>query len=216
MHVIRRSFRIGLKLGLLAGLVLALVKTMQSRRPAADLPAAPAPWTPLRPEPAAPPAPAAATEPEPEPPAVVVEPEPEPPAVVEPEPVVAIVPEQAAERWADAQPAWDEPKPVISEVAKRATKAAKVAKAAVAKKAAAPAKKAAKKAATKAAKKAVALTPWVDPTGGVCPTTHPVKAKLASRIFHLPGMLNYARVTPDRCYTTAEAAEADDLRPSKR
>ena len=27
-----------------------------------------------------------------------------------------------------------------------------------------------------------------------------MKAKLASKIFHLPGMLNYDRTKPDRCY----------------
>ena len=59
-------------------------------------------------------------------------------------------------------------------------------------------------------------TAWVEPTGGVCPTSHPVKAKLASKIFHLPGMANYERTNPDRCYLDAGAAEADGLRPSKR
>jgi len=57
---------------------------------------------------------------------------------------------------------------------------------------------------------------WVEPTGGACPTTHPVKAKLASKIFHLPGMANYERTKPDRCYVDAAGAEADGLRPAKR
>ena len=57
---------------------------------------------------------------------------------------------------------------------------------------------------------------WVEPTGGVCPTSHPVKAKLSSKIFHLPGMANYERTTPDRCYADASGAEADGLRPAKR
>ena len=57
---------------------------------------------------------------------------------------------------------------------------------------------------------------WVEPTGGVCPTSHPVKAKLASKIFHLPGMANYERTKPDRCYVDAAAAEADGLRAAKR
>ena len=57
---------------------------------------------------------------------------------------------------------------------------------------------------------------WVEPTGGVCPTSHPVKAKLASKIFHLPGMANYDRTNPDRCYVDAAAAEADGLRAAKR
>jgi hypothetical protein len=57
---------------------------------------------------------------------------------------------------------------------------------------------------------------WVPPADGVCPTTHPVKAKLASKIFHLPGMANYERTKPDRCYVDAARAEADGLRQAKR
>jgi hypothetical protein len=57
---------------------------------------------------------------------------------------------------------------------------------------------------------------WVEPTAGVCPATHPVKAKLASKIFHLPGMANYERTKPDRCYADAATAEADGLRQAKR
>lgn len=59
-------------------------------------------------------------------------------------------------------------------------------------------------------------TTWVEATGGVCPSTHPVKAKMSSKIFHLPGMTNYERTNPDRCYTDAASAEADGLRPAKR
>ena len=57
---------------------------------------------------------------------------------------------------------------------------------------------------------------WLDPVGGQCPSTHPVKAKLSSGIYHLPGMAAYARTHPDRCYVDAAAAEADGLRPAKR
>jgi ribonuclease E len=57
---------------------------------------------------------------------------------------------------------------------------------------------------------------WVDPSAGACPQTHPVKAKLASRLFHLPGMLAYDRTKPDRCYADADAAEADGFVRSKR
>jgi hypothetical protein len=57
---------------------------------------------------------------------------------------------------------------------------------------------------------------WVEPIDGSCPGTHPVKAKLASKIFHLPGMANYERTTPDRCYLDAAHAEADGLRAAKR
>ena len=57
---------------------------------------------------------------------------------------------------------------------------------------------------------------WLDPVGSECPPTHPVKAKMSSGIYHLPGMLAYARTHPDRCYVDAAAAEADGLRPAKR
>jgi hypothetical protein len=60
----------------------------------------------------------------------------------------------------------------------------------------------------------VTVAPWVD--GAVAPGTHPVKAKLKSGIYHLPGMLNYERTVPDRWYRDAAAAEADGLRPAKR
>jgi hypothetical protein len=57
---------------------------------------------------------------------------------------------------------------------------------------------------------------WVDPDGATCPPAHPVKAKLASGIYHLPGMTAYERTTPDRCYRDEEAAQADGLRKVKR
>ena len=58
--------------------------------------------------------------------------------------------------------------------------------------------------------------PWVGPEGTSCPATHPVKAKLSSRIYHLPGMASYDRTRPDRCYRDEAAAEADSLRRAKR
>lgn len=57
---------------------------------------------------------------------------------------------------------------------------------------------------------------WVEPDGASCPASHPVKAKLSSGIFHLPGMLAYERTVPDRCYVDEAAAEADGLRKAKR
>lgn len=60
------------------------------------------------------------------------------------------------------------------------------------------------------------LAPWVEPVEGACPETHPVKGKLTSSIFHVPGGFNYPRTKPDRCYLDAAAAEADGLRLSKR
>jgi hypothetical protein len=149
--VLRRSFRIGLTLGLLAGVAFALSKLLGGRASSQPEPrsvGAPSSWPPLQPEPA--PTIAATT---------------------------ALVPDPEAPKTAAAPP-----------------------KKAAAPKAAAP----------------TATTAWVEPSGDVCPTTHPVKAKLSSKIFHLPGMLNYDRTKPDRCYSDAPSAEADGLRPAKR
>jgi hypothetical protein len=56
---------------------------------------------------------------------------------------------------------------------------------------------------------------WVEPDDGACPTSHPVKAKMASGIFHVPGGGSYDRTNPDRCYADAASAEADGLRAAK-
>jgi hypothetical protein len=58
--------------------------------------------------------------------------------------------------------------------------------------------------------------PWLEADEGSCPVSHPVKAKLASGIFHVPGGQSYERTKADRCYVDAPAAEADGLRPAKR
>jgi hypothetical protein len=63
---------------------------------------------------------------------------------------------------------------------------------------------------------AQAAAAWLEPVGDACPSTHPVKGKLSSGIYHLPGMMAYDRTKPDRCYIDAAAAEADGLRPAKR
>ena len=57
---------------------------------------------------------------------------------------------------------------------------------------------------------------WVLPEGDACPGGHPVKAKVLSGIYHLPGSAHYGRTRPDRCYPDAASAEADGLRPPKR
>ncbi|HET7522544.1 MAG TPA: hypothetical protein VFJ79_00210 [Acidimicrobiales bacterium] len=58
---------------------------------------------------------------------------------------------------------------------------------------------------------------WVSPNGsGDAPSTHPVKAKLVSRLYRVPGMPMYNRTVPDRCYTTPEAAEADGFTRAAR
>jgi hypothetical protein len=59
-------------------------------------------------------------------------------------------------------------------------------------------------------------SPWIDAAQtGACPAHHPVKAKLTSGIFHVPGGSNYTRTVADRCYLSPEAAEDDGLRASK-
>jgi hypothetical protein len=63
---------------------------------------------------------------------------------------------------------------------------------------------------------AAAHVAWTEPNAdGTCPPGHPIKAKLASGIYHAPGGANYARTKPDRCYVDEAAAAADGLRPSK-
>ncbi|HEV2767659.1 MAG TPA: hypothetical protein VGV63_08145 [Acidimicrobiales bacterium] len=57
---------------------------------------------------------------------------------------------------------------------------------------------------------------WVQPDDGACPASHPVKAKLRSRVFHLPGMAHYDRTNADRCYRDGAAAEGDGFRQAKR
>ncbi len=57
---------------------------------------------------------------------------------------------------------------------------------------------------------------WVEPADGACPTSHPVKGKLNSGIYHPPDGRSYARTRADRCYRDAAAAEADGLRATKR
>jgi hypothetical protein len=55
----------------------------------------------------------------------------------------------------------------------------------------------------------------VDAVEGECPVSHPVKGKVTSGIYHLPGGFNYERTRADRCYVDAAAAESDGLRASK-
>ena len=56
---------------------------------------------------------------------------------------------------------------------------------------------------------------WTDPIDDECPPGFPVKVKLGSGIYHVEGMMNWERTHPDRCYVSAEAAEADGYRASK-
>jgi hypothetical protein len=59
------------------------------------------------------------------------------------------------------------------------------------------------------------LEPWIEPLDGACPLSHPVKAKLSSGIYHVPGGMNYERTRPDRCYVDGAGAEHDGLRAAK-
>jgi hypothetical protein len=63
--------------------------------------------------------------------------------------------------------------------------------------------------ASEAGAASAAAAPWVEADDGACPATHPVKAKLSSGIFHVPGGQNYERTHADRCYVDADAAKAD-------
>ncbi len=57
---------------------------------------------------------------------------------------------------------------------------------------------------------------WVAPeSDGSCPLSHPVKVKLRSGIYHVPGGLVYDRTNADRCYAAVEDAEADGYRASR-
>jgi hypothetical protein len=55
---------------------------------------------------------------------------------------------------------------------------------------------------------------WREPIEGDCPVGYPVKAS-RSGIYHLEGGRSYDRTTPERCYATAEDAEADGYRRAK-
>ncbi len=56
---------------------------------------------------------------------------------------------------------------------------------------------------------------WAEPVDGEVAPGYPVKGKVGSGIYHVPGGLSYDRTIPDRCYATPEDAEADGLRPAK-
>lgn len=201
--MIRRTFRAGVLLGLVAGAAGALKKAVDSRRspgPAGAGEPGSAAWPPM---------------PDAEPVTVPPAPAPEQSQVVPDAGPRAEVREgdAAEEHFADTDRQPDVPTPDwnpadIQEGPAPAGPARKKA----------PAAK--KKGAAKAAEPATTPTgagPWVEPEpDGTCPGSHPVKAKLSSKIFHVPGGFNYPRTKPDRCYIDAAAAEADGLRQSKR
>ena len=57
---------------------------------------------------------------------------------------------------------------------------------------------------------------WRDPDEDACPEGFPVKVKVRSGIFHVPGSPTYERTKPDRCYPDADTAIADGYRAPKR
>jgi hypothetical protein len=57
---------------------------------------------------------------------------------------------------------------------------------------------------------------WVEPQGTVCPTSHPVKAKLSTKVFRGPNSPGYDKSKPDRCYASEDAAVDDGFREAKR
>lgn len=175
--MVRRSFRRGLRLGLLVGAIVAVAKVVQSRR-GAEPPAyvtPPSPW-PVVDRSTSKPAP---------------EPVMEAATFVEAPAVVAPAPEAEPDPAPTPTPAATKPR------RERPLKAA-------------PAPK------NRAPKPAAGERIWVEPSGTVCPPTHPIKAKLASMLFHLPGMFAYDRCKPDRCYATEPGAVADGLQKAKR
>jgi hypothetical protein len=58
---------------------------------------------------------------------------------------------------------------------------------------------------------------WVVPNGtSDVLATHPVKVKLSSRVYRVPGMPLYDRTVADRCYASVEAAETDGFNRAAR
>jgi hypothetical protein len=56
---------------------------------------------------------------------------------------------------------------------------------------------------------------WVAAVDGACPSGYPIKAKVNSGIYHVPGGRSYDRTMPERCYATTADAEADGYRAAK-
>jgi hypothetical protein len=226
---VKKSFRIGLRLGVLGGMVMAVVYAVRGRR-SAQAPMATGvhgQWPPVARADTAPvhkgdhhpagrvqvPAEAA--------------PMGAPPAISGPdnglpaEPEVPVPKERLEASPAGSSEAGGTPpgRAVPAPPAKKAA-AKKSPPAQAPAPTAGPAKKAAAKSGARKATAKPATTPapppWVAPEGQSCPASHPVKAKLSSRLFHLPGMFAYNRTLPDRCYLDAASAEADGLTQAKR
>ena len=214
--MIRRSLRIGIRVGLLSCLAFALIKIVKARRTSPALSEGGDGWPfAMVPDPApAPPTPAVTAPPS---------------TAVRATPVTKAVPATKAAAKATAKGPTPAAKAAARAAAESAARTAvartAVARAAVAR--AASAKGTTKPAANKLSPttEAGAVRPpstqasdaaWVQAQDGACPSSHPIKARLASRIFHLPGMAAYQRTAADRCYRDETSAEADGLRKAKR
>jgi hypothetical protein len=66
------------------------------------------------------------------------------------------------------------------------------------------------------AEKRAAMVSWVEPHGAVCPTSHPIKAKLGSKVFRKPETPGYDNSKPDRCYASEGAARRAGFREAQR
>ena len=198
--MIRRTLRIGVRLGLLLGITFAVVKTVQLRR-ASSSAGDPEPWEPIT---------------APRPVDEVGEPIVGAPPQAGPGPLATDVPPAAPLTPSDLDISPGRAGSSNGSSGTGPTNGSAGSPAAPAKKAAKKAAKATKKAAKKAAKASPRRSAWVEPVGGTCPPTHPVKAKLSSLIYHLPGMVAYDRTRANRCYTDAAAAEADGFVRAKR
>ena len=55
---------------------------------------------------------------------------------------------------------------------------------------------------------------WQEPLAGACPDGYPVKVA-KSGIYHVPGGRSYERTAAERCYMSADDAEADGYRRAK-
>ena len=192
----RRTIRFTIRLGILAGLVLVARRLWQSRQ---EIEGPPGDWSDRswKPPPSAPrAAPAPAT-----------------PVTAAPVTAATATPGSATGAPADPAPAAPAPAPAAATPASPAPAPAPT-----------PAPAAQSAAPPPAADDPAAATPaagevprvWVEPVGGTCPTSHPVKAKLASRLFHVPGMFAYDRTRPDRCYADEQGAIEDGFSRAKR
>ncbi|MGI8754116.1 MAG: hypothetical protein ACR2MN_17725 [Acidimicrobiales bacterium] len=58
---------------------------------------------------------------------------------------------------------------------------------------------------------------WQEPApDGTCDQSYPIKVKVSSGRFHLPGMFAYERTRADRCYRSSADAEADGFERAQR